>query len=106
MGSSSTWVCRISQDERVRLVDLDVGDLQRIAEIGGLESWYDLFVQPGRNGKSAVALYQFCCRRAGVEPVETVTPWMIGDMFDRVEDDLPTLWEDGHPQTAGDLTTD
>lgn len=88
----------------VRLYDLPIEDVQDIAEKAGLESWFDLASQPARFGKASVALYRHCCGVAGDDPVEPVTIKAVIDAFELVPDDLPTLFEDGLPETDAQTT--
>ena len=101
-----SFICKAPNGQVVRLDDLPLEDIQGIATEAGRESWFDLYLQPARNGKATVALYRHCCKVAGAEPVEPVTPKVILNAFEPAEDDaLPTLWEDGSPLTEGDQTT-
>jgi hypothetical protein len=101
-----SFLCKVPNGQVVRLDDLPVEDIQNIATEAGLESWFDLYLQPARFGKATIALYRHCCGVAGCEPAEPVTPKVILNSFEPTEEDtLPTLWEDGNPPTADDPTT-
>lgn len=91
----------------IRLDDLPVEVLQGIAEDAGLESWFDVYVQPARYGKAAEALYRHACGLVGCEPLP-FTVAVLNDALEVVEDDLPTMWEDGEvdPPEADAPTTD
>lgn len=96
-----SFICKTPTGS-VRLDDLPVEDLQRIAVENGEESWFDLFVQPARNGSAAIALYRHCCGVAGDEPPEKITPKVILSAFEPATDDAPTLFEDGLPAPEAD----
>lgn len=101
------FVCKAPNGQVVRLDDLPLEDLQGIATEAGMESWFDMTIQPARNGRAAAALYRHCCKVAGAEPVEPVTAKVVLDAFElATEDDtLPTLWQDGIPEAEGGPTT-
>lgn len=102
---ADSWAYKVPGGDVVRIDDIAIEDLQRIADENGVESWFDIWLQPARYGKAAVALYRHACGIAGVDPVDPVKPRDLLDSLDRVADDLPTMWENGHPQTADDETT-
>jgi hypothetical protein len=100
-----SFLCKAPNGQVVRLDDLPVEDIQNIATECGMESWFDLYLQPARYGRATVALYRHCCKVVDAEPVEPVTPKVILSAFEAADDNLPTLWEDGNPPTADDPTT-
>jgi hypothetical protein len=102
---ASSWAIKGPSGKVVRLDDLPVEDLDRIALEAGLESWFDMWYQPLRYGKAAIALYRHCCALVGDEPQEPVTPSVLMESLDRVDEDTPQQWTDGHPQTADDPKT-
>ena len=101
-----SFACTVPNGQVVRLDDLPIEDLQRLATDAGMESWFDLYIQPARHGRATIALYRHCCSVAGADPVEPITPRVILNAFTGVEEDtLPTMWENGNPPTADDQTT-
>jgi len=100
-----SFQCVTPGGQVVRLDDLPVEELQSIADSTGLESWFDLYLQPARHGAATIALYRHCCGIAGVDPVDPVTPKVILAAFEPADDDLPTLFEDGVPKTDAVATT-
>ena len=101
-----SFACKAPNGQVVRLDDLPIEDLQRLASEAGMESWFDLYMQPARHGKATIALYRYCCKVVDSEPIEPVTPRVILGAYEAVEQDtLPTLWENGNPPTADDQTT-
>jgi hypothetical protein len=87
------------------LDDLPIDDIQKLATDAGLESWFDLYLQPARYGAATVALYRHCCGVVGDTPVDPVTPKVILNAFEPVDDDLPTLFEEGLPDPEADGPT-
>lgn len=101
-----SFACKAPNGQVVRLDDLPIEDLQRLATDSGMESWFDLYMQPARHGRATIALYRHCCAVVGADPVEPITPKVILNSFEAVEEDtLPTMWENGNPPTADDQTT-
>lgn len=100
-----SFACTTPTGKVVRLDDLPIEDIQRIADECGLESWFDLYLQPARFGKATIALYRFCCEHVGDAPADPVTPKVILSAFEPVEDDLPTMYEDGIPDPNQDGPT-
>jgi hypothetical protein len=100
-----SFICKTPSGAVVRLDDLLISDLQDIADKNGLESYFDLYLQPARFGKATEALYRFCCEQAGDKPPERITPRVILAAFEPAEDDLPTLFEDGLPSGEADGPT-
>lgn len=84
-------------DGVVRLDDIDANVFERIAKEHGLDGWFQFYMGPASNVAAARALYEHCCEATKSTPREDWTPRAILDVFSPAEDDLPTLWEDGHP---------
>lgn len=85
--------------------DLEFGELTKITEKHGV-NWLFLLATPEMGtGPALNDLYLLACKSAGVEPPAKVTARVILDALQDVDDDLPEVYEDGHPK-ADDPTTD
>lgn len=89
----------------VRLPDLPVGDLDRIAKEAGVNSWTTLYYGPLADGAAAEALFRHCCDVRGVTPPEPITPAVLLDAFDRIDEDLPKASAKDSPPPEGDQAT-
>ena len=93
---------------QVRLTDLPLEVLDRLETETG-RRWTDLILSPAYTAKSAMKVYAAACDYSGSTP-EPLTPRRLieadgkGSIFEMVEDDLPTVFEDGIPK-AGDGTS-
>lgn len=98
------WVCTVTDGKTVRLEDIpgtDWGPLE--AETG--DSWFQLAAAPLATSTRAMAVYRYCCRRVHEEPRD-LTGGELWDVFNRVEDDRPTMYDGGLPDPkAGEQTT-
>lgn len=90
----------------VRLDDVPLQDLHKIASDHGLDSWTKLMIEPLKNGAAAEALYRHCCGIAKDPAPEVLTPRSLIPSFDWVADDLPDSYEGGAPKAEDDQTTD
>jgi hypothetical protein len=89
----------------VRLDDVPLSDLQKIAVDTGLDTWAKILTEPLRNGASAEAVYRFCCEQEGDTPPDRITPKLIIAAFNWVEDDLPDTYQGGLPKAEDDPGT-
>lgn len=90
----------------VRLDDVPVADLHKIAVDAGLDSWSELMFAPVRNGAAAEALFRHICESAGDKAPEPLTPKALLTAFEWVGDDLPDSYEGGLPKAEDEQTTD
>jgi len=86
----------------VRLDDVALADLHRIATDSGLDTWAKMLTEPIRNGAAAEALYRFCCESAGDTPPDKITPKVIIEAFEWLPDDLPDTYQGGIPKAEDD----
>lgn len=68
--------------------------------------WPVVLVAPASTALSALTVYKVACQHLGCEP-EALTARTIleGGIFVEVEDDLPTMFEDGIPKAEDGTTT-
>ena len=85
----------------VRLDDVPLSDLHKIATVAGLDTWAKLLTEPLRQGAAAEAVYRFCCELEGDTPPEKITPKVVVAAFNWVEDDLPDTYSGGLPLEEG-----
>ncbi|MGB0890544.1 MAG: hypothetical protein ACPGWS_09695 [Solirubrobacterales bacterium] len=91
--------------EQVILEDLPLELLAEIEKDGGTR-WPTVLAAPASSAMSALAAYKVACKHAGVEPEDmTARRILEGEVFVQVDDDLPTLFEDGLPKAEDDPTT-
>lgn len=86
----------------VRLDDVALSDLHRIAVDAGVDTWAKLLTEPLRNGAAAEAVYVFCCELNGDTPPDKITPKLVIEAFEWVSDDLPDTYQDGLPKAEDD----
>jgi len=99
------YVCHVSDEQTIRLVDLPDDAWDELEASTG-ESGFLFVVVPLGTTKRARTVYEFCCRKAGVEPA-TLTIGELWDVFELVADDRPTSYSDGLPDPkADDQTTE
>jgi hypothetical protein len=89
----------------VRLDDVPLSDLDRIAKDAGLDTWAELLTAPLRNGASAEALYRYCCDTAKDTPPDPITPNVVVAAFNWADDDLPETFQGGLPKAEDDPET-
>ncbi len=88
---------------QVRLEDLPLSVLSKMERESEVR-WPILLAAPASSALSALTVYRVACEHVGAEPAElTARDVLTGDIFAEVDDDLPTLFEDGAPK-AGDET--
>lgn len=95
------WGCKVPGGKVVRCDDLPLSVYADIAEQTGIH-WHTLLNAPLRHEKAGQLLYEAACRSVGVEPKE-LSVREFADAFDLVEDDLPTVFEDGIPDPKADV---
>lgn len=88
----------------VRVDDLPLGVLSKIAKEHEMGSWSVLLTAPAYDGGAFIDVYAEVCRVAGCEP-EEITAGMVFKIVDRVEDDRPSMYEDGIPKEEADPET-
>jgi len=95
-------------DGEVRLVDLSFNELADL-EAASKQRWPVLLSSPAITAQSAQAVYEAACKKVDVEPEELTPARLItDDIFYEVEDDKPTLYEDGglpDPKAEGETQT-
>lgn len=97
---------RVPGGQLVRLeTDVEFGKITEIATKHEMNFLFMLASPEMGTGKSLSDLYLLCCETAGVEPPAKITARTILDALEDVPDDLPEVYEDGHPKEA-DPTTD
>jgi hypothetical protein len=90
---------------QVRLEDLPLEVLERIEAESG-ETWPTILFAPGSKAKMARVVYTVACEHMGAEVKQiTAKDILSGDLFEMVEDDRPTLYEDGIPKAADEEST-
>lgn len=89
----------------VRLDDVPLSDLHKIANECGIDTWTKLLTEPVHNGAGAEAVYRFCCQLEGDTPPEKITPKVIVAAFNWEPDDLPDTFQGGLPKAEGDPGT-
>lgn len=92
------WACN-TPGGQVRLADLTLEALADLEKKCGAE-WYRIVARPRSSAGNAIHIYAACCAAAGCEP-ETVTARKLMDVFELVDEDLPTMFEAGIPKAAG-----
>jgi len=91
---------------QVILEDLPLELLSKIETDGGVR-WPTVLAAPATSAKCALAAYRVACEHAGVEPDADLSAKDIlaGEVFDQIEDDLPTEFEEGIPKAEDDPKT-
>lgn len=89
----------------VRLDDVPLSDLHKIATDAGMDTWAKLLTEPLRQGAAAEAVYRFCCQLEGDTPPDKITPKVIVAAFNWVDDDLPDTFQGGLPKAEADPET-
>jgi hypothetical protein len=93
------------QGHVVRLDDVPLEDLHRIAVANDLESWSELLITPLRHGAAAIDLYRFCCEHTGDTPPEKLTPKLLVGAVKYEDEDLPDAWQGGLPKAEDGTST-
>lgn len=82
---------------QVELQDLPLEVLDDIEEKSG-QRWPTILAAPATTARAARVIYEAACRHVGCEPEKlTARTILDGRLFVQVDDDLPTLFEDGMP---------
>lgn len=89
----------------VRLDDVPLSDLTKIAKDAGLDTWAVLLTAPLRDGAAAEAVYRWCCTSVKDTPPDPITPKVVVAAFNWVEDDLPDTFQGGLPKAEGEQET-
>jgi hypothetical protein len=89
----------------VRLDDVPLSDLDRIAKDAGLDTWAALLTAPLRDGAAAEAVYRFCCASVEDKPADPITPKIVVAAFNWLDDDLPETFQGGLPKAEDDPAT-
>lgn len=95
-------------DIETRLDDLPIGEFQQVAKRHNL-SWFDLWNTPAQEPDAFYELVELAVRHGGgtlpqrpATVKDTLT--LISECLQVVDDDLPTMWEDGNPPEADQTT--
>jgi hypothetical protein len=95
---------------QVRLADLPLEVLSQLEEETG-RRWVELILSPAYSAATAIAVYKAACAHNGSEP-QPLTPRRLIEgigggeaIFEQVEDDLPTLYEEGLPKAEDETST-
>ena len=95
------WECTVAPGKTVRLADIVIADWDPIVEAHD-KSWAFMASNPliGSGGMTQ-AIFDLCCRKAGVETHELTTneAWSA---FNKVADDRPTMYVGGLPDPKAD----
>lgn len=100
---SQVWEVKVGEGQSTRLEDWPIADFDAIEKASGLP-WVSLIAFPHSNAAAAEALFLKACERLGVDPPEVVTAKLLFDSFNSVDDDAPTVYEDGLPLTDAQTT--
>lgn len=96
------WACHLPSGKTVILDDLRIEVFGDIATAEGLQpgEWYGLCTAPALHARAAVKILAACAEYAGDDPPPDgyLTARNILQVFERVEDDRPTLYSDGIPK--------
>lgn len=89
----------------VRLDDVPLADLHKIATDAGLDTWAKMMTEPLRNGAAAEAVYRHACTISDDTPPEKITAKVVIEAFEWVADDLPDTFEGGLPKAEDEQMT-
>lgn len=103
-NTPTEWACKVG-DRYVRLSDLPISDLGRIAKDAEMVSWTVLVQHPLLDAGAAEALMRHCYQLEGETPPDPITGRVVVDAFERIAEDLPTTFEGGLPKEGPDPTT-
>ena len=82
---------------KVRIDELPLEVLDEVERERGVR-WPTLIAAPASSAAAALALYKHACKYKGADPEQlTARKILDGGIFEQVEDDLPTVFEDGAP---------
>jgi hypothetical protein len=85
---------------QVRIGDLPLDVVVQLE--GDTETeWWQIAAHPYRSAKVARYVYAACCAHVGCEPA-ALTLRDITEVFETVDEDLPTLYEGGIPKAASE----
>ena len=90
------WACQVDADHLVRFEDLLISEWAEISTRADV-AWGTLFTSPLFHAEGVQAIYDVCCRKAGVEPHPLTVKEATIDVFKLVPEDLPQQFEDGIP---------
>ena len=86
---------------QVRLMDLPLEVLAELEESTDTK-WTTLLTTPAVTMRCAIAVYQTACKQVDAEPEQlTAAQFVDGKVFETVEDDLPTTFDEGLPKVEG-----
>lgn len=104
MDDDKVWAVRLEgRDVQVR--DLPIATLERIAKKYSIQPWLTLVYAPLTDGDAAIELIAAAAEQLDVKPPEVVTGRSALAIFVQVDDDLPTLFEDGVPDPPVEADT-
>lgn len=98
------WICKVTPDVTVRLEDIPIEEWAPL-EKKIAESWLAMIAAPLRTSEMTIAVYQLCCRTAGVQPKSGLPAGRVLAMFELVDDDRPDYWLNGLPDPKADEQT-
>jgi hypothetical protein len=95
----------VYEGKQIGVGDLPVGDIGAIAKEYDVP-WYQLVDAPLRDDvRAAMALAEVAAKMLGVTLPEQVSVMQVAKWFQMVDDDMPTMYEDGRPLEDGPATT-
>ena len=90
---------------QVRLEDLPLDVLSTMERESEVQ-WVRLLMAPATTALSAMVVYRVACEHVGCEPEQLTSKSILGGgVFEQVEDDLPTLYEESIPKAGGESPT-
>lgn len=89
---------------QVRLEDLPLEVLEDVEAQTG-QDWPTMIFAPASSAKVANALYKAVCAHRGCEPEQLTPKSLLNGLYEKVDDDVPTLFEDGIPKAADEEPT-
>jgi hypothetical protein len=104
LDRKTVWVCKVTPDHIIRLEDIPMEEWTPL-EKQLTESWITMIGAPLRNTEMVLAVYQLCCRTAGVTPESGMAAGKVLAMFELVDDDRPDYWSAGLPDPKADAQT-
>jgi hypothetical protein len=89
---------------QVRLEDLPLEVLEAV-EVQTGQEWPTMIFAPASSAKVANALYKAVCVHKGCEPEQLTPKSLLNGLYEKVDDDVPTLFEDGIPKAEDEEQT-
>lgn len=90
---------------QVQLMDLPLEVLGQVESDTGTR-WTDILLAPASSIACAQAVYAVACKQTDSEPEPLTARRLVeDDIFERVADDLPEVYEGGLPKAEGEVET-